>query len=339
MPKSKISANLEHDDSIEDSNFDQFAGGDDREELDLSSLDRGDSPEEAEAESEEEVVAESEEAVEEEAVEEEAVEEEVAELEEAEAESEEAVEEEVAEEEEVAAKSDEKSHMVPKARMDEEIARRRQLEDRLAKLEDDAKPQKTPEPEFDFDSKEAEYMDAVLDGETDKAQKVRKEIRSAERESMAKELREDIHNTTNVTKQHLDLDVAVADMMASYPVLDSTSDEADADLIAEANELMGMYAEKGMAQADALRKAVRMTLASNMPELLQPKAVQSKPAAKKRTTDVKQKLEAASKQPAKLKGESAATRGNDVVDISTMTDADFDKLSDAQMKRLRGDFG
>ena len=339
MPKSKISANLEHDDSIEDSNFDQFAGGDDREELDLSSLDRGDSPEEAEAESEEEVVAESEEAVEEEAVEEEAVEEEVAELEEAEAESEGAVEEEAVEEEEVAAKSDEKSHMVPKARMDEEIARRRQLEDRLAKLEDDAKPQKAPEPEFDFDSKEAEYMDAVLDGETDKAQKVRKEIRSAERESMAKELREDIHNTTNVTKQHLDLDVAVADMMASYPVLDSTSDEADADLIAEANELMGMYAEKGMAQADALRKAVRMTLASNMPELLQPKAVQSKPAAKKRTTDVKQKLEAASKQPAKLKGESAATRGNDVVDISTMTDADFDKLSDAQMKRLRGDFG
>ena len=339
MPKSKISANLEHDDSIEDSNFDQFAGGDDREELDLSSLDRGDSPEEAEAESEEEVVAESEEAVEEEAVEEEAVEEEVAELEEAEAESEGAVEEEAVEEEEVAAKSDEKSHMVPKARMDEEIARRRQLEDRLAKLEDDAKPQKAPEPEFDFDSKEAEYMDAVLDGETDKAQKVRKEIRSAERESMAKELRQDIHNTTNVTKQHLDLDVAVADMMESYPVLDSKSDEADADLIAEANELMGMYAEKGMAQADALRKAVRMTLAANMPELLQPKAVQSKPAAKKRTTDVKQKLEAANKQPAKLKGESAATRGNDVVDISTMTDADFDKLSDAQMKRLRGDFG
>jgi hypothetical protein len=54
---------------------------------------------------------------------------------------------------------------------------------------------------------------------------------------------------------------------------------------------------------------------------------------------VKQKLEAANKQPAKLAGESAATRGNDVVDISTMTDADFDKLSDAQMKRLRGDFG
>ena len=334
MPKSKISANLEHDDSIEDSNFDQFAGGDDREELDLSSLDRGDSPEEAEAESEEEVVAESEEAVEEEAVEEE-----VAELEEAEAESEGAVEEEAVEEEEVAAKSDEKSHMVPKARMDEEIARRRQLEDRLAKLEDDAKPQEAPEPEFDFDSKEADYMEAVLDGETEKAKAVRKEIRGEERKAIAKELREDIHNTTNVTKQHLDLDVAVADMMASYPVLDSTSDEADADLIAEANELMGMYAEKGMAQADALRKAVRMTLASNMPELLQPKAVQSKPAAKKRTTDVKQKLEAASKQPAKLKGESAATRGNDVVDISTMTDADFDKLSDAQMKRLRGDFG
>ena len=347
MPKSKPSANLEHDDSIEDNNFDQFAGGDGREDFDASSLDRGDIPEEevdptdaaiahlvevadeAEGEGEEEAPDEAEAAEGEEEVESEL------EGDEAELEGEE-VEEEV---EEVAAKSDEKSHMVPKSRMDEEIARRRQLEDRLAKLEESSKPEVAPEPEFDFDGKEAEYMDAVLDGETDKAQKVRKEIRSAERDSMAKELRQDIHNTTNVTKQQLDLDVAVSDMVASYPVLDSNSEQADADMIADANELMGMYADRGMAQADALRKAVRMTLASNMPELLQPKAVGSKPALKKRTTDVNKKLEAANKQPAKLAGESAATRGNDVVDISTMTDADFEKLSDAQMKRLRGDFG
>ena len=347
MPKSKPSANLEHDDSIEDNNFDEFAGGDGREEFDASSLDRGDIPEEevdptdaaiahlvevadeAEGEGEEEAPDGAEAAEGEEEVESEL------EGDEAELEGEE-VEEEV---EEVAAKSDEKSHMVPKSRMDEEIARRRQLEDRLAKLEESSKPEVAPEPEFDFDGKEAEYMDAVLDGETDKAQKVRKEIRSAERDSMAKELRQDIHNTTNVTKQQLDLDVAVSDMVASYPVLDSNSEQADADMIADANELMGMYADRGMAQADALRKAVRMTLASNMPELLQPKAVGSKPALKKRTTDVNKKLEAANKQPAKLAGESAATRGNDVVDISTMTDADFEKLSDAQMKRLRGDFG
>jgi len=346
MPKSKTSANLEHDDSIEDNNFDEFAGGDGREEFDASSLDRGDIPEE-EVDPTDAAIAHLVEVADEAEAEEEAPEEEAEAAEgEEEVESElegdeaglegEEVEEEV---EEVAAKSDEKSHMVPKSRMDEEIARRRQLEDRLAKLEERSKPEEAPEPEFDFDGKEAEYMDAVLDGETDKAQKVRKEIRSAERDSMAKELRKDIHNTTNVTKQQLDLDVAVSDMMASYPVLDSNSDQADADMIADANELMGMYAERGMAQADALRKAVRMTLASSMPELLQPKAVESKPTAKKRTTDVKQKLEAANKQPAKLAGESAATRGNDVVDISTMTDADFDKLSDAQMKRLRGDFG
>ena len=349
MPKSKISANLEHDDSIEDNNFDEFAGGDGREEFDASSLDRGDIPEE-EVDPTDAAIAHLVEVADEAEAEEEAPEEEAEAAEgEEEVESElegdeaglegEEVEEEVEEAEEVAAKSDEKSHMVPKSRMDEEIARRRQLEERLAKLEERSKPEEAPEPEFDFDGKEAEYMDAVLDGETDKAQQVRKEIRSAERDSMAKELRKDIHNTTNVTKQQLDLDVAVSDMVASYPVLDSNSEQADADMIADANELMGMYAEKGMAQADALRKAVRMTLASSMPELLQPKAVESKPTAKKRTTNVKQKLEAANKQPAKLAGESAATRGNDVVDISTMTDADFDKLSDAQMKRLRGDFG
>jgi len=342
MPKSNVSANLEHDDSIDDKNFDEFAGGDSREDFDASALDRGDTPEE-EADPTDAAIAHLVEVADEaEAAEgEEEVESEL-EGDEAGLEGEE-VEEEVEEEEEVkeaaTSKSDEKAHMVPKSRMDEEIARRRQLEDRLAKLEESAKPEVAPEPEFDFDGKEAEYMDAVLDGETDKAQKVRKEIRSAERDSMAKELRGEIHNTTNVTKQQLDLDVAVSDMMASYPVLDSNSDQADTDLIADANELMGMYADKGMAQADALRKAVRMTLASSMPELLQPKAVETKPAAKKRETDVNAKLEAANKQPAKLAGESAATRDNDVVNISTMTDSDFEKLSEAQMHRLRGDFG
>ena len=342
MPKSNVSANLEHDDSIDDNNFDEFAGGDGREDFDASALDRGDTPEEEVDPTDAAIAHLVEVADEAEAAEgEEEVESEL-ESDEGGLEGEE-VEEEVEEEEEVkeaaTSKSDDKAHMVPKSRMDEEIARRRQLEDRLAKLEESAKPEVAPEPEFDFDGKEAEYMDAVLDGETDKAQKVRKEIRSAERDSMAKELRGEIHNTTNVTKQQLDLDVAVSDMMASYPVLDSNSDQADTDLIADANELMGMYADKGMAQADALRKAVRMTLASSMPELLQPKAVETKPAAKKRETDVNAKLEAANKQPAKLAGESAATRDNDVVNISTMTDSDFEKLSEAQMHRLRGDFG
>ena len=340
MPKSNVSANLEHDDSIDDNNFDEFAGGDGREDFDASALDRGDTPEEEVDPTDAAIAHLVEVADEAEAAEgEEEVESEL-ESDEGGLEGEE-VEEEVEEEVKEAAtsKSDDKAHMVPKSRMDEEIARRRQLEDRLAKLEESAKPEVAPEPEFDFDGKEAEYMDAVLDGETDKAQKVRKEIRSAERDSMAKELRGEIHNTTNVTKQQLDLDVAVSDMMASYPVLDSNSDQADTDLIADANELMGMYADKGMAQADALRKAVRMTLASSMPELLQPKAVETKPAAKKRETDVNAKLEAANKQPAKLAGESAATRDNDVVNISTMTDSDFEKLSEAQMHRLRGDFG
>jgi len=342
MPKSNASANLEHDDSTDDNSFDEFAGGDGREDFDASALDRGDTPEEEVDPTDAAIAHLVEVADEAEAAEgEEEVESEL-EVDEGGLEGEE-VEEEVEEEEEVkeaaTSKSDEKAHMVPKSRMDEEIARRRQLEDRLAKLEESAKPEVAPEPEFDFDGKEAEYMDAVLDGETDKAQKVRKEIRSAERDSMAKELRGEIHNTTNVTKQQLDLDVAVSDMMASYPVLDSNSDQADTDLIADANELMGMYADKGMAQADALRKAVRMTLASSMPELLQPKAVETKPAAKKRETDVNAKLEAANKQPAKLAGESAATRDNDVVNISTMTDSDFEKLSEAQMHRLRGDFG
>jgi hypothetical protein len=338
MPKSNAAENLEHDES-----YDQFAGADAIEQDDLEGLDRGDDPEAVVEETTEEVAEETTEEVAQEVAEVEATEGDAEAAVSDELEEEEVVEEDVEEtaEEapEEAEKAEEKPHMVPKSRMDEEIARRRQLEDRLAKLEEAAKPKEPEKPEFDFDSKEAEYMEAVLDGETDKAKAVRKEIRTAEREAMASELRNDISNTTNVTKQQLDLDAAVADMVAAYPVLDTSSDQANQEMIQEANELMGMYADTGMPSADALRKAVRLTLASNAPELLQPKAVATKPAAKKRTTNVEQKLEAANKQPAKLAGESATTRTEETIDITMMTDTDFDKLSEAQMKRLRGDFG
>jgi len=337
MPKSNAAENLDHDE-----NYDQFAGADAIEQDDLEGLDRGDDPEavveEAAEETTEEVAEETTEEVAEETTEGDAEAAVSDELEEEEV-VEEAAEEDAEEASVEAEKAEEKPHMVPKSRMDEEIARRRQLEDRLAKLEEAAKPKEPEKPEFDFDSKEAEYMEAVLDGETDKAKAVRKEIRTAERESMASELRNDISNTTNVTKQQLDLDTAVADMVAAYPVLDTSSDQADQEMIQEANELMGLYADAGMPSADALRKAVRLTLASNAPELLQPKTVAKKPTAKKRTTNVEQKLEAANKQPAKLAGESATTRTEETIDITMMTDTDFDKLSEAQMKRLRGDFG
>ena len=83
-----------------------------------------------------------------------------------------------------------------------------------------------------------------------------------------------------------------------------------------------------------------MTVASSMPELLQPKAVESKPSSQKAHDGCERqswKLPISNLQS--LAGESAATRGNDVVNISTMTDSDFEKLSAAQMQRLRGDFG
>jgi len=321
----------------------QFAGSDPLESPDLSGLDRGDDPEavtetaeETAEETADEVVEETAEETAEEAVEETA--EETAEevVEEVVEEVEETAEEEVVEE--AQKKGEEKSHMVPKSRMDEEIARRRQLEERLEKLESSAKPEEPETPPFDFDAAEASYMEAVLDGDTDKAKVLRQEIRAAERDTLTKELRGEISNTTNVTKQQLELDTAVANMVSEYPALDGNSDAADPTLISEANELMGMYAATGLPPADALRKAVRMTLAANAPELLQP-AVEAPAAPKKRVTNVKEKLEAAKKQPAKLAGESAATRTEDTIDITSMTDTDFDKLSEAQLKRLRGDYG
>ena len=73
--------------------------------------------------------------------------------------------------------------------MDQELAKRRQLENKIKELEEKTaeKPQETVD--FDFDDAETKYMEAVLDGETNKAKQIRAEIRAMERQQMQMELR------------------------------------------------------------------------------------------------------------------------------------------------------
>ena len=58
--------------------------------------------------------------------------------------------------------------------------------------------------------------------------------------------------------------------------------------------------------------------------------------AKKRA-EVDKKLKAAQAQPPELPGESSAARGERAMDLSSMSEDEFNALPEATMKRLRGD--
>ena len=242
-----------------------------------------------------------------------------------------------------------KQHMIPKDRLDQELAKRRQLENKLKELEEKAveKPQATVE--FDFDDAEAKYMEAVLDGETDKAKQIRAEIRTMERQQMQLELQNSMQQTSQQTQAQIRLEAAVKEVTTAHPYLDLNSPDANQDLINETNELMSGFLNAGYDAVDALNKAVGYTTQSmgiNAPvgeEAVIPNAVDKKvvadKVAKKTADSAAKKAQAANQQPPKLGGESQRSRDDNVVDIFKMSDKELNQLSEEQLRKLRGDFG
>ena len=335
---SKQEDNQEENKTIE---FDVMPGADlqdddDSPQLDLSFAEVAEEPvaevEEVEEPEEEETVSKDEQSTEEETE----SEEETAELEEEEAEAE-------AEPESIADEKPAKKPMVPKARLDEVLAKQKALQKQLDEINAaNEKAEEAPE-SYDFDAKEVEYQNMVLDGETDKAVALRREIRKAEREQLEYEMRQEMSQTVNQDRQMTALQQAANAMEDAYPVFDSNSEVFDQDMTNEVVELRDAFIMKGYEAVDALSKAVKYVVKDHdldktveeAPSLAG-KAQKTDEVAKKRA-EVSKKLRAAEAQPPELPGESSSNHGEKGIDLSTLTEDEFAALPEATLKRLRGD--
>ena len=236
-----------------------------------------------------------------------------------------------------------KKPMVPKARLDEVLAKQKALQKQLDEI--NAAAEKTDEaPEsYDFDTKEVEYQNMVLDGETDKAVALRREIRKAEREQLEYEMRQEMSQTVNQDRQMTALQQAANAMEEAYPVFNRNSDSYNEEITNEVVELRDAFVMKGYEVVDALSKAVKYVVKDH--ELDQPADVTPSLAGKaapvdevaKKRAQVSKKLKAAEAQPPELPGESSAHHGEKVIDMDTMTEEEFAALPEATLKRLRGD--
>ena len=332
---SKQEDNQEENKTIE---FDVMPGADLQDDdgspqLDLSFAEVAEEPvaevEEVE-EPEEETVSKDEQSTEEETE----SEEETAELEEEEVE---------AEPESIADEKPAKKPMVPKARLDEVLAKQKALQKQLDEINAaNEKAEEAPE-SYDFDAKEVEYQNMVLDGETDKAVALRREIRKAEREQLEYEMRQEMSQTVNQDRQMTALQQAANAMEDAYPVFDSNSEVFDQDMTNEVVELRDAFIMKGYEAVDALSKAVKYVVkdhdldqAQESAPSLAGKAQKTDEVAKKRA-EVSKKLRAAEAQPPELPGESSSNHGEKGIDLSTLTEDEFAALPEATLKRLRGD--
>ena len=236
-----------------------------------------------------------------------------------------------------------KSKMVPKARLDEVLAKQNALQKQLDEINAaKEKAEEAPE-DYDFDAKEVEYQNMVLDGETEKAVALRREIRKAEREQLEYEMRQEMTQTVSQDRQMTALQQAATAMEEAYPVFDRNSAEFNEDYTNEVLELRDAFMSTGYDVVDALSKAVKYVVKDHdldQPEDSAPSLAGKAPSvdevAKKRA-QVSKKLKAAEAQPPELPGESSSIHGEKGLDVSNMTEEEFDALPEATLKRLRGD--
>ena len=241
------------------------------------------------------------------------------------------------------------SQGIPKARFDEVNSRRkeaegrlRELETKIAVLQDRAERDKPKEPEpepFDFDTKEQAYMDAVLDGDTALAKSIRAEIRNAERSEYMAEVaqyKEQMNTVADTAKaktlEELNFERVANTLVSEYAELDQSGDKFDEGMLNDIVELKDAYMSSGMAPDKALEKAGNMVMRGVAKIGSEP----VKPTEPKKT-NVSKNLETVSKQPPLAQtGESNGTTSD--FDVSKLTDAEWDALPESKRQELRGDF-
>jgi hypothetical protein len=228
---------------------------------------------------------------------------------------------------------------IPKQRFDEVNERRKLAEKKLADLE--AQQQAAQQAEageagaFDFDAKEQAYMEAVVDGEFERAKGIRKEIRQAEKAEVEALAAASATTAREQTKVDLAFQDTTEALQAQYPVFDKASDQFDEALVDEALLLHEGFLAQDMDPIAAIKKAVDYVARANG---LNAAAEEAAAAPTVKTPSKKQtqkKVEAKTKQPQNLpKGE----RVEQSVDMESMSEEEFDALPESKQRELRGDF-
>lgn len=236
-----------------------------------------------------------------------------------------------------------KAPMVPKSRLDEVLAKNKEMQKIIDTMEE--KPAENAAPAYDFVSKEREYQNLVLDGETEKAAVLREEIRNAEKEQLMSEVQNKMGQTVQQDREARELQQKAQEIVEVFPIFDPQSKSFDEKLSNEVMELRDAFIYQGYGAADSLAKATEVTLLSKRPELLETgEEVSQDPAPKlnqvvqdkKAKANVQKKVTASQSQPPQMKGES--TQNKKVVDINVMSDDEFGALPEDTLRRLRGDF-
>jgi colicin import membrane protein len=250
--------------------------------------------------------------------------------------------------------------MIPKERFDTAVKKARdaaeaaikRADEAEAKLKADLGAKENTKLETELDELEEALEGAIADGNVEKKKAIRTEIRKKNQELA--DIRAQAHATraSAIAIEQVRYDATVERIEAEHPELNPDSAEFDDDLFAEALELKEAFEAKGHSSSEALKKAVGVVFrGAKAPakaaedddageEEKEAREKAEKLAAERKAAAVKKGLEAKGKQPADTKKagrDSDAAGKTDKIDPAKLSDAEFDKLTPEQLKKLRGD--
>jgi len=267
------------------------------------------------------------------------------------------------EEEDEEDEGDEEEARIPRSRLNQVINEREAERERSAWLEEQNErliellttsqgtvqeaPPAPKEPPYDFDGKEEEYAELIIDGETAKAAKLRNEITAAREKQLTEQIRaakeeasSDAYTKAEAAREEDRFQKAIQSSIESYDFLDDASDAYDERAVTAVNAMMQGNIAGGMTKSKALQEAVAELGPLYAKKLGIKEEPKKESLGKKRTKTARKKAAKASQQqpPAtKRAAKGKASRDLDTLDLAKMSESEYNKLTLRERKALRGD--
>lgn len=192
---------------------------------------------------------------------------------------------------------------------------------------------------------EKDYANLLTDGEIDKATAIMAQIRRAERDMAEAKSDMKIHAAEARATERARYSTSLERIEAAFPTLNPDHEEYDEAVMAEVVELKDAYQIKGFTPTQALQKAVKAlveprTTRQEMATSSTPRVSDKDVAAERKKEAVGRTSAAVGKTPPSLSragADSDKMGGLDARAVMGMSQADFAKLSEAQLSKIRGD--
>lgn len=180
-----------------------------------------------------------------------------------------------------------------------------------------------------------------LDGETKQAAQVQRQIDAMNSQLLLAQSRQVAKEATSGAKLAERYNSYLDSVEATFPELTKGSDTFDADKVADVNLTAQAYEKAGMHPLDAIQKAVKLVMGETV-EARQSKAAAPPPpvapaAPATKTRDLNKAVDAANRQPPDM-STTGVNKDDTKINISQLSDEEFDKLPLTKQREMRGDF-